>query len=552
MSSESENKPWRARRFSLRVETLTLIFSIAFTLTSNSVFWRTLLTGRDASEMSTWFVAAAMFVSITCAHFLLLLLVCSRWTVKPILSVLLVANAFAVYFVEEYTVYLDPSMLRNILRTDVAEASDLLGAGMLPSLFLYALVPLFLLWRVDIIKTTIGRAVLFRAISLGLAVLIGAGAVMVQFQDIAATMRNQKAMRYLITPANFIYSGVRVLTSEAEMASQPLMSVGADAKQSSLGQQSRRPRLVVLVVGETARAANWGLSGYSRQTTPELAKLDVVNFVETISCGTNTEVSVPCMFAAVGRRDYDETRIRRSESLLHVLKHAGVRSVWIDNQSGCKGVCTGLEFVRAGSVENSPYFARLCPDGLCFDEIMLSDLKPLIDAEKSDLLVVLHQMGNHGPAYYKRYPPGFEQFKPACQRAELGECTQQEIVNAYDNALTYTDHMLAATIRLLETQTTHDVAMIYVSDHGESLGENNLYLHGVPYSIAPRTQIHVPMVMWLSPGFAQSSRISVDCLRERAKLPSSHDNLFHTTLGLMDVRTSVYEPGLNLAAGCIQ
>ena len=363
-------------------------------------------------------------------------------------------------------------------------------------------------------------------------------------------MRNQRAMRYLITPANFLYSGMRVLTTEANEATRPLEVVGEDAKRVGAEASTRRPRVLVVVVGETARAANWGLSGYPRPTTTELTKLDVINFANTTSCGTNTEVSVPCMFAHIGRRDYDEARIRSSESLLHVLQHAGVRSVWIDNQSGCKGVCANLEFIRAGLPAESPEAARLCPDGQCFDEVMLGGIKPLLAAEAGDLLIVLHQMGNHGPAYFKRYPAAFEQFKPACQNAELGKCTQQEIVNAYDNALSYTDHVLAQTIVLLKTQTSHDAAMIFVSDHGESLGENNLYLHGVPFSIAPRTQTHVPMVMWLSPGFAAASGIKPDCLRERAKLASSHDNLFHTALGLLDIQTSVYEPALDLVAGC--
>ena len=543
-------QPWYSRRLSLRLETLALITSLAFSLSSNSVFWRALMTGRDMSEPATWRVAVAMFIVLTCAHFIILLLTCNRWTIKPLLSVLLIANAFAVYFINQYTVYLDPTMLRNVLRTDVAETKDLLSLGMVPHLLLYAVLPLFLLSRIDIVKLPVLRAIWLRAGFVCIALVLGAVSLLVEFQDLSATMRNQRAMRYLITPANFLYSGMRVLTTEADEATRPLEVVGEDAKRVGAEASTRRPRVLVVVVGETARAANWGLSGYPRPTTTELAKLDAINFANTSSCGTNTEVSVPCMFAHIGRRDYDEARIRSSESLLHVLQHAGVRSVWIDNQSGCKGVCANLEFIRAGLPAESPDAARLCPDGQCFDEVMLGGIKPLLAAEAGDLLIVLHQMGNHGPAYFKRYPAAFEQFKPACQNAELGKCSQQEIINAYDNALSYTDHVLAQAIGLLKSQTSHDAAMIYVSDHGESLGENNLYLHGVPYSIAPRTQTHVPMVMWLSPGFTAASGIKPDCLRERARLASSHDNLFHTALGLLDIQTSVYEPALDLVAGC--
>ena len=541
-----------AQRIPVRTETLLLVVSIAFVLSSNEVFWRALLAGRDLASVATWLVASAMFVAISSAHFIVLALVCNRWTAKPVLAILLVANAFAVYFVSQYTVYLDPSMLRNVLRTDVAEAADLLGFGILPHLLLYAGLPLLLLSRIDIVERALVPSVLRRLGWVLLAVILVVVAILSQFQDIAATMRNQKAMRYLITPANFVYSGLRVLTTEVDIAARPLVLIGEDAKQIVASGPTRRPRLVVMVVGETARAANWGLSDYGRQTTPELAKLDVINFAETSSCGTNTEVSLPCMFSNIGRRDYDETRIRTSESLLHVLKRAGVRSVWIDNQSGCKGVCANLEYVQTGESIAAADAAQLCPNAECFDEAMLKEAKLKLASEKGDLLLVLHQMGNHGPAYFKRYPAAFERFTPACKRPELGECSQQEIVNAYDNALLYTDHVLAQTIALLKTQSSHDAVMLYVSDHGESLGENNLYLHGVPYSIAPRTQTHVPMVLWWSPEFAATVDLKPGCVIERAKLPSSHDHLFHTLLNLFDVQTKVYEPNLDLLAGCVR
>lgn len=547
--SATRSAAWRV---SLRTETLLFLVSLSFSVTSNAVFWRALMADRDLALAATWQVAGAMFVAITCAHFIGLCLICNRWSAKPVLAVLIVANAFAVYFVSQYTVYLDPSMLRNVLRTNVAEATELFSLGIVLHLFFYTVLPLWLLSRVDLIRRPLFSAVLWRLGLVLLALIVTVGALLLQFQDISATMRNQKAMRYLITPGNFIYSGIRVLDTEAQIAVQPLAIVGEDAKQVTVGGTSRRPRLVVMVVGETARAANWGLSGYAQNTTPELAKVDVVNFAETTSCGTNTEVSLPCMFSQVGRRDYDEARIRSSESLLHVLKRAGVKSTWIDNQSGCKGVCSDLEYLTAGASFSQDELAQWCPAGQCFDEALVIEAKRKLAQASGDTLLVLHQMGNHGPAYFKRYSPAFERFKPACKRVELGKCTQQEIINAYDNALLYTDHVLAQTIAMLKAQTSHDALMLYVSDHGESLGENNLYLHGVPYSIAPRTQTHVPMVLWLSQEFKAAVNINQDCLQARAKLPSSHDDLFHTVLRLFDVQTRIYEPKLDLLTGCVR
>ncbi|MGO4779028.1 phosphoethanolamine transferase, partial [Lysobacter sp. 2RAB21] len=153
-------------------------------------------------------------------------------------------------------------------------------------------------------------------------------------------------------------------------------------------------------------------------------------------------------------------------------------------------------------------------------------------------------------SYYLRYPPRLRVFTPTCDTGELGQCGREQIVNAYDNAILYTDEFLARTIAYLSEDADRDTAMIYVSDHGESLGENGLYLHGVPYSIAPKTQIKVPMVMWMSPGFIGSRGVDMQCLRAESAKPASHDNLFHSILGLMQVQTNVYRKDMDLFAPC--
>ena len=201
------------------------------------------------------------------------------------------------------------------------------------------------------------------------------------------------------------------------------------------------------------------------------------------------------MFAPVGRRDYDEARISGSESLLHVLARAGVGVHWRDNQSGCKGVCEGLANQSVASL-NAP---GLCVGGHCFDAGLLHGLDERLAGASGSQLLVLHQLGNHGPSYYRRYPQAFARFQPACEDDDLNRCSREQIVNAFDNALLYTDHVLATLIAKLQAQADKvDSAVVYVSDHGESLGENNLFLHGMPYAIAPAEQTSVPMLMWLS------------------------------------------------------
>jgi lipid A ethanolaminephosphotransferase len=367
------------------------------------------------------------------------------------------------------------------------------------------------------------------------------------FQPLASLMRNHKDLRYLITPANYVWSLASVAGLDARAAAGPKQPIGLDARLGPLAAARQRPLVVVMVVGETARAANWQLNGYARPTTPALAQLPVISFTDVTSCGTNTEVSLPCMFAPVGRRDYDEATIRRSESLLHVVARAGVGVQWRDNQSGCKGVCDGLPTEAVADL-NVP---GLCADGRCLDEGLLHGLPERLKAAQGTQLLVLHQLGNHGPSYFRRYPPAFARFLPACDHDDLRRCSQQEITNAYDNALLYTDHVLAQLIQQLQAQAdTVDSAVLYVSDHGESLGENNFYLHGLPYAIAPDLQKRVPMLMWLSPGFGAASGVDAACLQQRASEPVTHDHLFHTLLGLLDVKTGLYAAGWDLTRSC--
>jgi lipid A ethanolaminephosphotransferase len=310
---------------------------------------------------------------------------------------------------------------------------------------------------------------------------------------------------------------------------------------------SRKPTLFVLVVGETARAANFSLGGYPRPTNPELARLPVVYFAHTTACGTSTEVSLPCMFSPFGRADYDEARIRRHESLLHLLARAGLRVVWLDNQSGCKGVCDGLQ-VRDLSRAQVP---GLCDGERCLDEILLHGLRDAVGGTTADTVVVLHQLGNHGPAYFRRYPAAFRRFEPACESTEFADCTREQIVNAYDNAILYTDHLLAQAIGYLDgLSDRYEVALAYVSDHGESLGERGLYLHGMPYAIAPREQLEVPMLWWFGADSARAFDVDLDCLRRRAQQAVTHDHLFHSVLGLLRVATPRYRAERDLFEGC--
>ena len=544
--------PPNPERFTIAasVDQLLLAASLFWALAANRLFLGQALKDRALAAPQTWAYALALIVLLACLHYLMLAPLANRFTVKPLLALLVVVTAVAVHFMQAFGIYLDPTMMRNVLRTDVGEARELFSWTLLPNLLVYAVMPLLLLSRVRVVQRPWLRAT---AVRLGTALLASAafvGTLLAVFQPLSSLMRNNKDLRYLATPANVLWSVGAVSAAQARGAAQPRQAIGLDATLGAAAAARSRPLVLVLVVGETARAANWGLSGYARQTTPELARLPVINFTAVNACGTNTETSLPCMFAPVGRRDYDESRIRGSESLLHVASRAGVAVHWRDNQSGCKGVCDGLSHDEVVSLNP----AGICADGHCLDEGLLSGLDERLAAAAArpgTQLLVLHTLGNHGPSYFRRYPAAFKRFQPACENDDLQQCSQQEVVNAYDNALLYTDHVLASLVAKLQAASDRvDSALVYVSDHGESLGENNLYLHGMPFAIAPDVQTRVPMMMWLSAGLPRAVGLDAACLQRRAAQPAAHDHLFHTALGLLGVHTALYEPAWDLTSGC--
>lgn len=534
-----------------RPVSLILLTSLAWLFLFNPpILRRALEVGRSASLIQDIGLVAALAILIFAIHALLLGVLGVHRLLRPVVVVLTLVAAVASHYVEAYGVMLDPSMLRNVIATNPAEASELLTANLVFDLVLKGALPAIIFLRLPVLALTLRRGALERVALLALSLIVIVITVWVSYQPLSSLMRNQRELRYLITPVNVLWSGTVALGAQSQQALAPRTPIGLDAKAGSSWAERKRPLVVVLVVGETARAANWGLNPGARETTPELRKLPVINFGHVESCGTNTEVSLPCMFAPIGRRDYQERRIRGEESLLHVLNRAGVQVHWLDNQSGCKGVCDGLP---AAMVKDR--LAGGCPAGGCLDDRLLDGLRDRLANAQGTHLWVLHMLGNHGPSYFRRYPAEFEHFKPACREDDLHRCTVDAVVNAYDNALRFTDHVLAQAIEALRLAAgSVDSALIYVSDHGESLGEKGLFLHGIPYRIAPIEQTRVPMVWWLSPGLDAAIGTPPGCaereLRRASTTPVAHDHLFHSVLGLLDVRTALRESSLDLLSGC--
>jgi len=530
---------------------LTLICVLWLISLGNWPLWSQLARLPEVSGLRGVLFGAAFAVIIGAGLMLLLALLTWRWTLKPALTVCLLAAASGAYFMHAYGVVIDRTMMVNVLQTDSREARELMNGRMLLTVLLLGVLPAVWLWRQPVVWPRAKRLVWHNLAQMVGAVVVAVATLLLVFQDFSSVMRNHTQMRYLINPLNGFYALALVAVRPADRGAGPVLPLAEDARLTP-PRAGDKPPLALFVVGETARADHIGLNGYARPTTPQLAGEDVASLRNAWSCGTNTATSVPCMFSALGREAFDQ-RKSNSEGLVDALQRAGLAVLWIDNQAGgCKGVCTRVPTVDAKTLHDSAWCDA---SGECLDEVMLQGLDARIAALPAErrargVVVFMHQMGSHGPAYYKRSPPALKAFTPECTTSALQQCAREQIVNAYDNTLRYTDHFLAASINWLKRQGGHAPLLVYLSDHGESLGENNVYLHGLPYRFAPDAQKHVPWITWLSPQFQQQSGITTACLRAKADEPVSHDNYFHSVLGLLGVQTSVYQPALDIHASC--
>lgn len=480
-------------------------------------------------------VAVLLFASIL----LLLSLLTFHRILKPTLILLLLVSASTAYFMDSYHTVIDDSMITNVVKTDLAEAMDLLSWKLALYLLLLGVLPSWFVLKVNLPHVSWKKAWLQRIGVFAGSLLIATAALFSYSDQFSSFIREHKSVRFFANPGYSLYSVGKFVGTAYASQTQTLQPIGLDAQQ--VGAEGERRKLVVMVVGETARAMNWQLNGYGRETTPQLAKIramgQLANFTDVTSCGTSTAISVPCMFSYLGEEDFSRSKAAAQENVLDILQRVGVNILWLDNNSDSKGVALRVPYQNFKSDRTNP----IC-DIECRDHGMLAPLSEYVarlvsENNSGDILIVLHAMGNHGPAYYKRSPAAYKAFMPECETNELAQCNSEQLFNTYDNALRYTDDFLAKTIEWLQQYPQFETAMVYASDHGESLGEHGVYLHGLPNFMAPTEQRKVPAVVWMSD--AQSDKfISAMSKQDSA---TSHDALFHSLLGLMDVKTQWYD-----------
>ncbi|MCB1444883.1 MAG: phosphoethanolamine--lipid A transferase [Rhizobiaceae bacterium] len=520
---------------------LGLLVSIFLLLLTNRTFWSKIHLYLAAQPAAIWMLYLGMAALFTAAVTLLSV----GPLAKPVYSLLIVAAAIGSWFTDRFGVVIDADMVRNAFQTTPAEAGHLITTGFLVHMLLFAALPIGLVFWLRTIRRPFLQSAMRKAVVIAACLLVAGGVALGFSKSYATAIRQHKDILQSLNPATPIDGTIKFLMQAGETAYIAAQPIGTDAR--IVASAPGKPRVTIIVAGETARAANFSLGGYARDTNPELARQDIVYFPKATSCGTATATSIPCMFSMFPRARYSHRKGLENEGLLDVLSHAGADVAWWDNNTGSKGVADRVTFIDLVKIADP----RFCADGECQDSVLLDRLDAWLDSVEKDSVLVLHTIGSHGPTYYLRYPPEFRRFTPDCRTAELANCTDAEIVNAYDNTILYTDHVLSTIIDALKARSgTLETSMIYMSDHGESLGENGLYLHGTPYFLAPDFQTHIPFLVWMDPAFMRSTGLDRACMLAAAGKPASHDNLFHSVLGMMNVRTKVYDPGLDVFAGC--
>lgn len=527
----------------------TFVAAVYFILILNMGFWEDvhqILNKEDSIKIGFAISLPVLLIAV-------LNIIFSFFTIKRFekffFSFVLLTSAIVNYATYHYGVYMDKHMIANVMETNTTEATSYLNPSFYMWIFFTGILPILILIVTNIeyrpFLKEAGRKGISISVSLALIGVIWA----LYFLDYSAIGRNHHGVERKIVPVFYLLNSYKYFRNTYFTTKPPFQQKGLDAtRYDDAAAADTKTDLTIVILGETARAQSYELNGYPRPTNAHTKDMGVISFQNMTSCGTATALSVPCIFSMLGRDGYSEKVYRNSDNVMDVLGHAGIELLWIENDEGCKGVCKRIPTITA-DVAESDY----CNGKMCRDDVLLADLQKHIDAMAGkNAMIVLHIMGSHGPTYYLRYNDEHRFFKPDCPRSDIQNCGREEIVNTYDNTILFTDFVMSQVINTLKAnEKTFNTSLMYFSDHGESLGEGGVYLHGMPYAIAPAEQTRVPLIVWVPDKTAKRKGINLECLKDKAKTGAfSHDNISHSLLGIMNVRTSLYRPDLDIFSGC--
>lgn len=432
---------------------------------------------------------------------------------KWLLAIFFNISAIAVYFINSYGVILDRSMIGNVFNTDYEEATSFFSFGLLLYVVFLGLLPSFFIFKFEIIRPKLKTFLMHSVLTL---IFLG----FIVFSNSTNWLwidKNSKTLGGLVMPWSYVVNTSRYYSHINKKNKKEILLPNATAKNDEKS-------VVVLVIGESARSENFSLYGYNKNTNPLLSQIQNLKHFKAESCATYTTAGVKCIL------EHKNTS-KLYEILPNYLFRNNIEVIW-------KSTNWGEPTVNINNFRNKETLRENCEGSNCnYDEILIKDLKEeILQSQKNKILIVLHTSTSHGPTYFKKYPKKFEKFTPVCKSVELANCTEQELINAYDNTILYTDYILATLIDELKQITEYKSSMIFISDHGESLGENNLYMHGIPASLAPKEQLEIPFIVWSSDGSKK--------LKEKQEY--SQHNIFHSVLNFLDIDSPIYDGTMSI------
>jgi lipid A ethanolaminephosphotransferase len=525
-----------------------LLMAALFVAFFNGRFWQDTVAAYWHGHPADAFFLAALALLLVLLYAAALLLAPGNMLMIVAAGLLFPLASMAAFCADSFGLAINSEMIRNLGATDRREALALFSPRIVFYTVCFGVLPLFLVARSRIAPLDLRGHLRHRLVFFATAVLLAAPLLALHASNFGNFALQRRDLHYLSVPG-------AALQGVAAYAHGRLQRMPGGAAPAAGGRPRRlampsngKPLLVFLVIGETARHRNFQLGGYGRATNPGLAAIDGVHYFDHVtSCATTTAVSVPCMLSHLGRERFTLAAAARSPNVLSELAQAGVDVSLRSNNSGSKGIGGSRPTLDFSDARTRPW----CDDASCVDGVLLQGLEAGMAQGGADRLMVFHQIGSHGPDYHQRYPQPAGVFEPACKSGDISRCSLEEIRNAYDNTIVYTDQLLTRQIGLLRKLSGEvDTALIYLSDHGESLGEGGVHLHGAPYEVAPQEQLRIPLIVWMSDGYRARFGIDGGCLRRQAGKSYSHDNLYHTLLGAMAARTDFYRGDMDILEAC--
>lgn len=536
-------------KFKISAPVFTLLMALYFTFVLNITFWRKMMAAINAEQAVPALFTASLPIAMVAAFFLIFSIFSFLRLEKIIFPLLIPLSAVANFSMLTYGIIIDNNMVANIMETTHTEASSYLNLAFALWFLATGVLPIILIFMARIERPAFKKDSVQKILAFGAAAMVMLGIGALYSVEYMTVMRNNKGIEKSVVPTYYLSSTYKYFSRKYINDKIPFTAIGEDAVHKPRSANTKKD-VMIFVLGETARAQNYELNGYNRPTNKYTKDLGIISFQNVSSCGTATAVSVPCMFSFMGRKDYKENIAKKQSNVMDILSNVGLNTLWIENDEGCKDVC-----LRIPTIISDKSVKPYCDGNICRDDALLKDVDGYIKTVSANGdVIVIHIMGSHGPTYYKRYPQEMAAFKPDCPRSDIQNCQLDEIVNTYDNTILFTDYIVSEIIKALKAREADvNPALIYMSDHGESLGENGIYLHGMPYSIAPKEQTHVPLMVWVGQSAAKAKGLSMACLEKNAASGTySHDFLSHSLLGFMDVSTKLYKPELDLFKTCRQ